>query len=61
MSRRPARCTEADIRRATKVAKEMGMTVNILPDGTIRIETTGKLTPVDTQDPPVVEVPRYVL
>lgn len=37
MSRRPARCTEADIRRAAKVAKEMGMAVDILPDGTIRI------------------------
>jgi hypothetical protein len=37
MSKRPSRCTEAEIRRATKVAKEMDMAVDILPDGTIRI------------------------
>lgn len=37
MSRRPARCTQADLRRATAVAKEMGMAVEVAPDGTIRI------------------------
>jgi hypothetical protein len=37
MSRRPARFTEADIRRAAKVAKQLGMAVEIKPDGTIRI------------------------
>lgn len=36
MSRRPARCTEADIRRAVKVA-DGRMAVDILPDGTIRL------------------------
>ena len=36
MSRRPARFTEADLRKAAKVAgKEMA--VEILPDGTIRL------------------------
>jgi hypothetical protein len=37
MSRRPARCTKADIARAVSVAKDCGMAVEILPDGTIRI------------------------
>jgi len=45
MSRRPARCTEADIRRAVKVALEAGMAVDILPDGTIRI------APLTTTEP----------
>jgi hypothetical protein len=36
MSRRPARCTQADISRAIKAAGP-GMAVDILPDGTIRI------------------------
>jgi hypothetical protein len=36
MSRRPARCTQADISRAVKAAGP-GMCVEILPDGTIRI------------------------
>lgn len=37
MSRRPARFTEADVRRAAKVAKQLGLSVEIAPDGTIRI------------------------
>ena len=39
MSRKPARCTQADIRRAIRAVKQEGaaMTVEILPDGTIRI------------------------
>jgi hypothetical protein len=39
MSRRPARCTQADIKRAIKAAAEAGpnMAVEILTDGTIRI------------------------
>ena len=37
MSRRPARFTEADIRRAGKVAKQLGLAVEIAPDGTIRL------------------------
>lgn len=38
MSRRPARFTEADMRRALKVAEKSPtpMAVEILPDGTIR-------------------------
>ena len=40
MSRSPARFTEADLRRAKKVAGR-DMSVDILPDGTIR------LTPVE--------------
>jgi hypothetical protein len=37
MSRRPARVTEADIHRAAKVAKRVGMAVEIATDGTIRL------------------------
>ena len=37
MSRRPARFTEADIRRAAKVAKQLCLAVEIAPDGTIRL------------------------
>lgn len=37
MSRRPARATQAEISRATKVAKAQGMAVEIDQDGTIRI------------------------
>jgi hypothetical protein len=37
MSRRPARFTEADVRRAAKVAKQLGLAVEIAPDGTIRL------------------------
>lgn len=39
MSRRPARCTQADIARAINAAKQTGvsMAVEITPDGTIRL------------------------
>jgi hypothetical protein len=37
MSRRPARFTEADLRRAAKVAKMLGLAVEVAPDGTIRL------------------------
>lgn len=46
MSRRPARCTQADIKRAIAAAEQSGkpMAVDILPDGTIR------LTPIRPQE-----------
>jgi hypothetical protein len=39
MSRRPARCTQADITRALKAAERHSpdMAVEVTPDGTIRI------------------------
>lgn len=37
MPRRPATFTKADLSRAMAVAKENGMTVEVMPDGTIRI------------------------
>lgn len=39
MSRRPARVTQADIRRALKAAEKAGVAraVEIAPDGTIRL------------------------
>lgn len=45
MSRRPARFTEADIRRAIKVAKREGAgVVEIKPDGTISVSLSPTLT-----------------
>ena len=42
MSRRPARCTQADIHRAIKAVEQAGsrMAIEILPDGTIRIASS---------------------
>lgn len=37
MSRRPATFTKADLARAMAVAREHGMTVEVAPDGTLRI------------------------
>lgn len=37
MSRRPARFTETDLKRAAKVAKALGVAIDIMPDGTIRV------------------------
>ena len=37
MSRRPANFSKADLSRAMSVARENGMTVEIAPDGTIKI------------------------
>lgn len=37
MSRRPANFTKADLSRAMSVARENGMTVEVAPDGTIKI------------------------
>jgi hypothetical protein len=39
MSRRPARCTQAEIARAIRAIEQTGakMAMEILPDGTIRI------------------------
>lgn len=37
MSRRPANFSKADLSRAMSVARENGMTVEVAPDGTIKI------------------------
>lgn len=38
MSRTPARCTQADLARSIRAAKQAGAgAVELLPDGTIRI------------------------
>jgi hypothetical protein len=37
VSRRPATFTKADLARALSVAREHGMTVEVAPDGTLRI------------------------
>ncbi len=50
MSRRPARFTEADLRRAAKVAIELGMTVSVTPDGTI-ILAPAVITPAEASPP----------
>jgi hypothetical protein len=50
MSRRPARFTEADVRRAAKVAKQLGLSVEIATDGTIRLAPAAVTNP--TTAPP---------
>lgn len=56
MSRTPARVTQADVARAIRAAKQTGAgAVQILPDGTIKIELTGE----KTQEP--VELPREIV
>lgn len=61
MSRRPARCTQADIKRALSVAQKFGpdVAVDILPDGTIRLcksRPAGERleTPADDETPEVM-------
>jgi hypothetical protein len=55
MSRTPARVTQADLARAIRAAKQAGAgTVELLPDGTIRINLT-KDKP-ETQNEPDTEV-----
>jgi hypothetical protein len=51
MSRRPARFTEADVRRAAKVAMQLGLSVEIAPDGTIRLAPAAVTTPAEASRP----------
>jgi DNA-binding XRE family transcriptional regulator len=54
MSRRPANVTQADVARAIRAARQTGAgTVDVLPDGTIRIS----LAPA-VGNPPVPVEPR---
>jgi len=47
MSRRSATFTKADLARALAVAREAGMTVEVAPDGTLRIvPVNGAAAPV---------------
>lgn len=61
MSRRPARATQADIRRAIEAAKAAGvaMAVEIRPDGSIRLipvtpDMTKSVAPPLGDRPPMV-------
>lgn len=57
MSRRAARCTKADIRRALEGAKAAGVdvAVEILPDGTIRlVQSENKPAPPSSLRPGLV-------
>lgn len=51
MSRTPARCTQADLARSIRAAQQTGAgAVELLPDGTIRINLAGKPTiPVEPE------------
>lgn len=49
MSRRPANFSKADLSRAMSVARENGMTVEVAPDGTIRIVSS----PATKRDNPI--------
>ena len=51
MSRRPARYTQAEIRRATEVAKAQGMAVRVADDGIWIVPVPGSAHAM----PPVVE------
>lgn len=57
MSRRPARCSQADIARAINAAKQAGvsMAVEITPDGTIR------LTPAELPSQKTVVQPKKIV
>ena len=44
MPRRPAAFTKADLARALAVAREHGMTVEVAPDGTLRIVPVSGVT-----------------
>lgn len=58
MTRRPARCTEADIKRAIKALLASGAygSIQISPDGEIRVAVNGAekpIAPVETRAPRV--------
>lgn len=53
MSRRPATFTKADLARAMAVAREHGMTVEVLPDGTLRIVPVNSLVDLARVTPTV--------
>lgn len=58
MSRRPARCTMADMRRALEAAERAGLykSVDILPDGTIRFTRDEAGQPESGKDAPQPEI-----
>lgn len=62
MSRRAARCTQADIARAIRAASQTGggMAVEVLPDGTIRI-APAPASPQPAPAPKLVAQRRIVL
>jgi hypothetical protein len=52
MSRTAARCTQADLARSIRAAKQAGASaVELLPDGTIRILLDGEEKPTQPIDP----------
>jgi hypothetical protein len=52
MSRTPARCTQADLARSIRAAKQAGASaVELLPDGTIRIRLEGGEWPAEPVEP----------
>jgi hypothetical protein len=52
MSRTPARCTQADLARSIRAAKQAGAgAVELLPDGTIRIILDERDKPAQPVDP----------
>lgn len=51
MPRKPSRCTQAEIARALRAAAQVGVpvTVDLIPDGTIRIGPVDGNKPVNRQ------------
>lgn len=64
MSRRPARCTQADMHRAIKAAEQAGgrMGVKVCPDGAILLLPVEMLSPVlpSPQETPVFDTTRRI-
>ncbi len=63
MSRRPARVTQADIARALRAAEQVGawVTVEIRPDGTIRLVPAAKGEATEPAKPAVAEEEDFAL
>jgi hypothetical protein len=56
MSRTPARVTQADVARAIRAAKQTGAgAVEVLPDGTIRIQLAPPAAPLAAPEPAASE------
>ena len=62
MPRRPARCTQADLARALRAAASVGggVTVELTPDGTIRL-TPGQAPPTTPAPGRPVEPEREIV
>lgn len=61
MSRRAALFTEADLNRAAKVAKRLGFTLQLKPDGSMILQAAEPAPPPDEQQHEEERPPRSLL